>query len=166
MSLYASIRRGSPVCFLFGCGVLLLPAAGCHHSRLPVPDAPAVETVDVGYATQLRRDVTGAVVSLSPEKTADMKVSHVQELLEGRVAGLHVVRRPNGEFSLRIRGGRGEPLIVVNGIPSPPGLLNPLQDLAPGSVASITVLKDAGSTAAYGARGANGVILIRTRRGR
>jgi TonB-dependent SusC/RagA subfamily outer membrane receptor len=80
-----------------------------------------------------------------------------------------VIRRPGGQISVRIRGPNSlnagqEPLFVVDGMVAPPGTTG-LGDLDPSSVESITVLKDAGSTAIYGSRGANGVILIKTKRG-
>ncbi len=89
-------------------------------------------------------------------------------MLAGRFAGVDVMRAPNGEYAIRIRGvrsltGNDEPLIVVDGIPAPPGLSNPLRDIAPASIQRIDVLKDAAATAIYGARGANGVILITTK---
>lgn len=147
--------------------IAIAATAGCHHSR---PTAPVgigdAEVVNIGYGTRATRDVTGAVGSVTTEEFAAVRASRVEEMLEGRFAGLDVVRRPSGEFSLRIRGARGEPLIVVDGVPSPHTLSNPLRDLAPGSIARIDVLKDAGSTAAYGARGAHGVILITTKRAR
>jgi TonB-dependent starch-binding outer membrane protein SusC len=94
-------------------------------------------------------------------------------LLRARVPGLQVLRLPNGDYTLRIRGQRGfpgavadeEPLLVIDDVPIPSGSLGTaLAALAPRDIAQIDVLKDAGATAVYGTRGANGVIIIKTRR--
>lgn len=148
--------------------LLLLFAAGCH--RQPGAEAPhpvAQDSVQVGYGKEARRDITGAV---SQVNTAGhhATATTMADLLEGRIAGLVVTRLPDGGVSLRIRGDRsinsdGEPLLVVDGLPMMDGSAL-LQDLDPRDVASISVLKDAGSLAAYGSRGANGVILITTKK--
>ncbi len=100
-----------------------------------------------------------------------MRVSRVEELIQGRIPGVHVVRLPNGDFSVRVRGaktfgqGSDEPLYVVDGMPlMTTGLRNALMGIAPQDIARIDVLKDAGATAVYGSKGANGVILITTKR--
>ena len=131
----------------------------------------ALEKVNIGYGALPRRDVVGAVSSATAEEMDDRKVGRVEELLMDRFPGVDVHRLPNGDFSIRIRGRRSliggdEALVVIDGVPSPLGLRNPLSDLAPQDIARIDVLKDAGSTAVYGWRGANGVILITTKRGR
>ena len=99
-----------------------------------------------------------------------MRVGRVEELLMGRVAGLEVMRDASGDYRLRIRGQRSllggdEPLVLVDGMPiGAGGLSRALTGVSPSDVARIEVLKDAGATAFYGLRGANGVILITTRR--
>lgn len=164
MSTSAHIRQ--PLGAIFrSSGLMLLIAAGCQAHRPPTV-APAVEAVNVGYGTRDSRELTGAISSATYEELSDQPVSRVEEMLEGRFPGLTVVRLPNGDYRVRIRGGRADPLVVIDGIPSPLGLPNPLQDLTPTQIATLTVLKDAGSTAAFGSRGASGVILITTRRGR
>jgi TonB-dependent SusC/RagA subfamily outer membrane receptor len=92
------------------------------------------------------------------------RVTRVEQLLDGRVAGLEVHPRPNGEFSVRIRGALGEPLWVIDGIPAPPGIAPPalLAGITPADVARIDVLKGS-SAAVYGMRGVNGVILVTLR---
>lgn len=147
---------------------MLLLAAGCHRQPGAERPTPAVQdSVQVGYGKEARRNVTGAVSQVS---TAGhhATATTMADLLEGRVAGLVVTRLPDGGVSLRIRGDRsinsdGEPLIVVDGLPIMDGSAL-LQDLDPRDVASISVLKDAGALAAYGSRGANGVILIATKK--
>jgi len=148
-----------------GCALALAALASCgrHGSsqrERPEPD----ETVSVGYGTQSQRDRTGAVTSISPTD-ADTRVARVEELLRARVPGLQVLRLPNGDYTLRIRGQRGEPLLVIDDMPVPSGALGAaLAALAPRDIARIDVLKDAAATAIYGTRGANGVIIIKTRR--
>jgi len=128
------------------------------------------EVVVVGYGTQTKKDVTGAVVSVSEKALRDVPVANIQQALQGRAAGLEVQKignQPGAGAQIRIRGirsisGSNEPLYVVDGIPWE-GNLN---DINPDDVASVDILKDASSTAVYGSRGANGVILISTKKGR
>lgn len=136
------------------------------------------EVVVVGYGEQQRRDLTGAVSSLSAEELADIPSAGVEEAIQGKIAGVNV--RPNsGEpgspINIQIRGigtfGNTSPLYVIDGVPvfndvSGSGSPNPLNLINPNSIESIEVLKDASATAIYGARAANGVVLISTKRGR
>jgi TonB-dependent starch-binding outer membrane protein SusC len=116
---------------------------------------------------------TGAVTTIVPSET-DARVTRVEELLHG-VPGLEVTRLSNGSYRLRIRGQRSirgdaaqeNPLLVIDGIAVPNESMSAmLADLSPGDVERIEVLKDAGATSMYGSRGANGVIVITTKRGR
>jgi TonB-dependent starch-binding outer membrane protein SusC len=152
-------------------------ATGCAGTGSVPSPSPAVnpapeDQVSVGYATQSRRNVTGAVASYTPTD-ADGRVGRVEFMLQGRVPGLEVVPLPNGNYTLRIRGVHGlrgratddEPLLVIDDIPAPQGsLASALAGLAPRDVARIDVLKDGGAAAVYGSRGANGVIIITTKR--
>ena len=152
--------------------------AGCASGRSTSSVEPSVvmappprDSVALGYGRQPREEVTGAVGSLSEEEIDGMRVARVEELLLGRVPGVHVVRLANGDFSVRVRGaktfgqGTEEPLYVVDGMPIlATGLRTALMGIAPQDIARIDVLKDAGATAVYGSKGANGVILISTRR--
>jgi TonB-dependent SusC/RagA subfamily outer membrane receptor len=128
--------------------------------------------VPVGYGTTDRRDLAVAVGTVSAEEVDRFRVTRVEELLRGRVAGVEVRRTSSGDISVRIRGagnfqGGGEPLWVLDGMPLAQGLgLSSLAGISPQDVERIDVLKDAGSTAIYGSQGANGVILIRTKRHR
>ena len=127
------------------------------------------EVVVIGYGTQKRRDVTGSVVSLSGSAIKEVPVANIQQALQGRMAGVEVQSvgtRPGAGAQIRIRGERSinasnDPLFVVDGIPYG-GTLN---DINPDDIASLDVLKDASATAIYGSRGANGVVLITTKRG-
>lgn len=151
-------------------GVVVL-GAGCHQGG-PPHDRPAPvarDSVQVGYGTQATRDVTGAISTIDGDSEKHGKIRTMADLLEGRVPGLEVRRLSDGGVSVRIRGEHsllrsGEPLYVIDGIPMQADGQSLLRDLDPRDVRSIQVLKDAGSLAAYGSRGANGVILISMRR--
>ena len=138
------------------------PASSASPERL-------VDSVAVGYGSQARRDVTGAVSSVSGDVAQRNSPTSVADMLDARFPGVEVRRLATGGMSVRIRGthtfkGDAEPLYVVDGIPQHPRSAGALSDINPRDVQSIEVLKDAGSTAVYGARGANGVILITTKR--
>src|SRR5690606_38936536 len=142
------------------------------------------ETVVVGYGTQKRRNVTGSIVSVGSEEIQKTTLQDPISILQGRAAGVQVTSNsgaPGGEMTIRVRGNSSlnsgnSPLFVVDGIPIESGSvsslngtqnfgLNPLADINPNDIASIEILKDAASTAIYGSRAANGVVLITTKRG-
>lgn len=148
--------------------LLALLLAGCGTTQ-PAAD-PAEDTVEVGYGTQDRGDVTSAVASVDPDDETG-PVARLEDLLDGRVAGVRVYRTAGGSMAVRIRGassvnGSNEPLYVVDGMPVSPDPFGGVAFLNPDDVASIDVLKDAGAAAIYGSRGANGVVIIKTKRGR
>lgn len=124
------------------------------------------EVVVIGYGTVKRRDLTGAVASVSGEKLARNPVSNIAEALQGQLPGVSVTSqdgRPGGAMSIRVRGGNSitqsnDPLFIVDGIQ-----VSGIDDIPADNIESIDVLKDAASTAIYGARGANGVIMITTK---
>lgn len=126
------------------------------------------EVVVIGYGTMRRKDLTGAVASVKGEDLVANPVSNVTQALQGRLPGVNVVSqdgRPGASISVRVRGGgsitqSNEPLYVVDGFP-----VSNLDNIAASEIESIDVLKDAASTAIYGARGANGVILVTTKGG-
>jgi len=152
--------------------VMLL--AGCALTGPPRTQAPAPEDeVAVGYGTQTKGRVTGAVTSISPTD-ADARVLRLVDVLEARVPGLEVIRLPGETYSLRIRGPRSsgrnptddEPLLVIDDLPVPRGSLSAtLPRLAVRDVARIDVLKDAAATSVYGFHGADGVIIVTTKGG-
>lgn len=134
------------------------------------------EVVVLGYGTQQKRDLTGSVATVDQKAIADLPVSSVDQKMIGQVAGVQILQQtgaPGGGTSVKIRGsgsiGAGnEPLYVVDGMPYSTGMnqnLNPLVFINPNDIESITVLKDASSTAIYGSRGANGVVMIVTKKG-
>jgi TonB-linked SusC/RagA family outer membrane protein len=126
------------------------------------------EVVVVGYGTKSRKNITGAISSVKGEEIAKMPVQNVAQALQGRVAGMQVTMSdgtPGSEPSLRIRGGTSitqsnEPLFVVDGVAQTGGL----GFLDPTDIESVDVLKDASSTSIYGAQGANGVVLVTTKK--
>ncbi len=127
------------------------------------------EVVVVGYGTQKKSQTTGAISSLNSRQLTEMPITSLGQALQGRVAGIDVVQsgsKPGSVPSIRIRGRRSfqasnDPLYIVDGIP----LAGGYEDFNPDDVQSMEVLKDATATAIYGARGANGVVIISTKRG-
>src|SRR6185312_13957865 len=150
------------------------------------------DVVIIGYGTARRRDLTGAITSIKAKDFNQGAIAAPDQLLQGKVAGLEITTsngQPGAAATIKIRGNNsiragGNPLYVVDGVPldgrtAKPGLnfggtgldfgttpeSNPLLYINPNDIAQIDVLKDASSTAIYGSRGANGVILITTKRG-
>jgi len=145
------------------------------------------EVVAIGYGTMKKSDLTGSVTQVKAEELERVTISSVQQALQGRAAGVQVSQgssMPGGGISIRVRGSNSiqsnnEPLYIVDGFPImanssaiPSGdksnsvSENPLASLNPSDIESLEILKDASATAIYGSRGANGVILITTKRGK
>ena len=148
----------------------LVSTVACHHRTSAVAPAPADDSVATGYGTQSHDQVGGAVQSIPAAELANTRVRRVEELLAGRVAGVRVIPAANGGFMIRIRSvGSGthdaEPLYVVDGMVVQVEPSQGLNWLDPADIERIDVLKDAAATSMYGVRGANGVILIKTKRG-
>lgn len=126
------------------------------------------EVVVVGYGSQLKKDITGAVATIDSESFESRPNIQVGSLLQGQSSGVQVLSssgKPSAGFSVRVRGtnsinASSEPLYVVDGVPT-----NDTRSINPSDIDAITVLKDASSAAIYGAQGANGVVLITTKRG-
>ena len=126
------------------------------------------EVVAVGYGTVKKRDVTGSVASVTGKQITAIPVSNVAQALQGRLPGVSVMSqdgRPDATISIRVRGGgsisqSNDPLILIDGVPGD------ISNIPSEMVESIDVLKDASSTAIFGARGANGVVLVTTKRGK
>lgn len=155
-----------------GLGTVLAVLAGCAGFPGTAPvSSPGQDEVAIGYGLQERANVTGAISSITEADFDQMPVSRVEDMLRDRVPGL-VVQRRNGELSIQIRGvrsliGGNEPLVVIDGMPVAGRTAGQvLSLLSPSDISRIDVLKDAGSTAVYGSRGANGVILVTTKRPR
>lgn len=130
--------------------------------------ANKLDEVVIGYGTAKKADLTGSVTSISGDDLKKLSLSSVAETLTGRIAGVQVTSSegsPDSDIKIRIRGGGSltqdsTPLYIVDGFP-----VNSISDVSPSDIDKITVLKDASSTAIYGSRGANGVIIITTKTG-
>lgn len=126
------------------------------------------QAVVIGYGVQKKKDLTTAVSTVDEEAIKDRPITSPAQALQGKAAGVQVVQpsgKPGSDLSVRVRGSTSvlagnEPLYVVDGVPT-----TDIRGLNPGDISSMTVLKDASSAAIYGARAANGVVLITTRRG-
>lgn len=134
------------------------------------------EMVVIGYGTQQRSDITGSISSVGADEISSVPSSGVQGALQGRVAGVNITPstgQPGAPIDMNIRGvssfGNNNPLFVVDGVPvfsESGGTFNPLATLNPDNIESVEILKDASAAAIYGARAANGVVLISTKNGR
>ncbi|MFL1013440.1 SusC/RagA family TonB-linked outer membrane protein [Flavisericum labens] len=126
------------------------------------------EVVVIGYGSTTRRDLTGAVASVTGEKLAAVPVPDVGQALQGKLPGVRVITqdgRPGAEIAIRVRGGgsisqSNDPLFIVDGFP-----VASINNIPSNQIKSIDVLKDASAAAIYGARGANGVVIITTKNG-
>ncbi len=136
-----------------------------------MPDIQSLsEVVVVGYGTQKKSDLTGAISSITSKDLAVTPANNVLEQSQGRLAGVDIVKNngsPGAPVQIRIRGNRSinasnEPLFVIDGIPTTASINN----FNPNDIESMEVLKDASAVAIYGSRGANGVVLITTKKGK
>ena len=127
------------------------------------------DVVVIGYGTVRRKDLTGAVATISAEDIVQVPVANAMEALTGKLSGVQVTTTegsPDADVKIRVRGGgsitqSNDPLYIVDGFP-----VESISDISPSDIEDITVLKDASSTAIYGSRGANGVILVTTKKGK
>lgn len=161
--------------------VLVFSFVGMQKKEIPLKGMsvidvtlePATETLDelvvVGYGTMKKRDLTGSVSSVSSKQLRDIPVTSAAQAITGRLAGVQITTSegsPDAEVKIRVRGGGSitqdnSPLYIVDGFP-----VDNLGSVPPSDIESIDVLKDASSTAIYGARGANGVVIITTKTGK
>jgi TonB-linked SusC/RagA family outer membrane protein len=122
------------------------------------------EVVVIGYGTQRKEAVTGSVVSMNAEELREIPSTNISQALQGRLTGVDISQtntKPGANMQIRIRGTRSlsagnDPLVVLDGVP----FAGNISDINPNNIKSIDILKDASSTAIYGSRGANGVILV------
>ena len=174
-------------------GALVFSFVGYKTQKIEIGDLTVVnvilepdqklldEVVVVGYGTQIKTQVTGSISSVSGEQLEHVPVTSVEQALQGKAAGVFIEAnngKVGSDIKIRIRGSSSinasnQPLIVVDGIPINTVAindyynlyLNPLNDIDFNNIASVEILKDASAAAIYGSRGANGVILITTKRG-
>ncbi|WP_286862549.1 MULTISPECIES: SusC/RagA family TonB-linked outer membrane protein [Sphingobacterium] len=162
--------------------VLVLTNVGYKTAEVPVgannrvqvtlqsDDIAMEEVVVIGYGTQRKEAVTGSVASVSGSTMNEVPAANISRALQGRIAGVNMQQnssKPGSPMQIRIRGTRSltadnNPLIVLDGIP----FAGSISDINPADIKSVDVLKDASATAIYGSRGANGVILVTTNKGR
>ena len=148
-------------------GAVALCSAAC--STNPAPQTPDEDKVAVGYGAQAGDAVTGSVGSVTRKDIEQLQFTRIEDYIAARIPGVQVGRR-GGSITLQMRGpntilGNNEPLVVLDGVPLSQGTAGfTLATLSPRDIERIDVLKDAGSAAIYGSRGANGVIIINTRR--
>lgn len=160
--------------------VLLFRFIGFEEQEIPVNGQTSInvemqttsigidEVVAIGYGTVQRRDITGSVASVSGDVLQAIPVSSATEAITGKLAGVQIAATegsPDAEIRIRVRGGGSitgdnTPLFIVDGFP-----VESISDIPASDIESIDVLKDASSTAIYGSRGANGVIIVTTRTG-
>ena len=165
-----SAKQGSTLVFSFmGYETQEVPASGNLKINLAESSMSINEVVVIGYGTQRREAVTGSVANISGSKLNEVAASNIAYALEGRMPGVVMTQtssKPGADMQIRIRGQRSltasnDPLIVLDGIP----FMGSLSDINPDDIKSMDILKDASSTAIYGSRGANGVIMITTVKG-
>lgn len=135
------------------------------------------EVVVIGYGTEKKKDLTGAVATLSEKDFNKGPITSPAQLISGKMAGVQVISSggsPGAANTIRIRGGASlnasnDPLIIIDGVPIDDkgisGISNPLSLINPNDIESFSILKDASATAIYGSRGSNGVIIISTKKG-
>lgn len=126
------------------------------------------ELVVIGYGTESKRNITGAISTIDPKEIISQPKANIGEMLDGRVAGVQVMsdNGPGGGVAFRIRGfstiNSNDPLIIIDGIP----VQSSLNSINPADIETIQILKDAASASIYGARAANGVVIITSKKGR
>ena len=159
-----------------------------NKNQINIALSPSVDELDelviVGYGVKKKRNLTGSIASISADEISETNLQDPISAIQGRAAGVQVVSNsgaPGGGMSIKVRGNSSlnsgnSPLYVIDGVPIESNSLsslngtenfglNPLADINPNDIQSIEILKDAASTAIYGSRAANGVVLITTKRG-
>jgi len=153
---------------MIGMKTVTIPVSGKSSIDIILEDDTSQldEAVVVGYATVKRRDLLGSVSSVNAEKIAEQPVTTVSQALSGKMAGVQVTTTegdPDADIKIRVRGGGSitqdsSPLYIVDGFP-----VESINDISSSEIQSIDILKDAFSTAIYGSRGANGVVIVTTK---
>jgi iron complex outermembrane receptor protein len=157
---------------------LPIPSGNTLNVKMQSETQALVDVVVIGYGTQRKSDLTGSVTSVSSKDFNEGLISSPEQLINGKVSGVQIMSNsgsPTSGSTIRIRGGASlnasnDPLIVLDGLPLESGGIsgntgNFLSLINPNDIENITILKDASSTAIYGSRASNGVILITTRKG-
>lgn len=162
-------------------GILVFSFTGFETQEIPIEGKTRIdvvmqaantnlnEVVVIGYGTQRKADITTAVVTVDEAAIKNRPMASAAEALQGKAAGVQVVQpsgKPGGDIAVRVRGATSvlagnEPLYVVDGVPT-----TDIRGLNPADIATMSILKDASSSSIYGARAANGVVIITTKRGK
>ncbi|MEP6950582.1 MAG: TonB-dependent receptor plug domain-containing protein, partial [Ginsengibacter sp.] len=170
-----SVSRASAILVITNTGyseklVAVSKDTGNLNIALSIYNKELEEVVVVGYNTVKRKDVTGAVSGIGQEEIKSRPVDNALEAMQGKVAGVDISsnERPGTIGDINIRGVRSltasnSPLFVVDGIPL---ITGGIENINPGDIESIDILKDASATAIYGSRGANGVVIVTTKQGK
>ncbi|MEA5137996.1 SusC/RagA family TonB-linked outer membrane protein [Arcicella rigui] len=170
---YKIAASGNATLIFSAVGYATVEVAVSNRSSIDVKMNVDVKSIDevvvVGYGTQKKSQLTGAISQVSSKQISEMPITNLGQALQGRTAGVDVSQsgsKPGTTPKILIRGRRSfnagnDPLYVVDGIPLSAGY----EDMNPNDIQSIEVLKDATATAIYGARGANGVVIVTTKRG-
>lgn len=158
--------------------ILTVPSENVIRLQMKPQTTTLEDVVVIGYGTRRKSDLTGAVTNVSSKDFNEGVISSPEELINGKIAGVQITNSggsPNSSSTIRIRGGASlnasnDPLIVIDGVPlevgsSVSGISNPLSLINPNDIESMSILKDASSTAIYGSRASNGVIIITTKKG-
>jgi len=163
-------------------GVLIFSFIGLKSKEIPVNGQTQInvkleedssvlkEVVVIGYGTQVKEAVTGSVASIGGKQLSEVPAGNITQALQGRLPGVELTQtstKPGASMQIRIRGtrsltGSNDPLIVLDGVP----FAGSIGDINPVDIKSVDILKDASATAIYGSRGANGVVLITSNKGR
>ena len=150
--------------------VAVVAGQSTYNILLPLSTSDLSEVIVVGYGSQLKKEITGAVQTVKQEELQDLPVSTLGQKLQGRLAGVQINQttgKPGQGLTVRIRGqlsvtAGSDPLYVVDGFP----ITGDINTLNPDEIEDISILKDAASTSLYGSRAANGVVLITTKKGK
>ena len=179
LSVPAGQEHGTVMFSFIGYGTVTMPIpnSGKLDIQMQPEDTQIGEVVAIGYGTKRKGDLTGSISSVSEKDFNGGVVSSPEQLINGKVAGVQITNgggSPTGGSTIRVRGGASlnasnDPLIVLDGVPLETGGIsgsgNFLSLINPADIESMTVLKDASSTAIYGSRASNGVIIITTKKG-
>jgi iron complex outermembrane receptor protein len=179
ISVPSGIKTLEFSCLGYVSKTVTIPATGTMKITMATDVMVLNEAVVIGYGTQRKKDLTGSVSSVnSKDFNGSLAVNSPEQLINGKIAGVQIMSSsgsPTSGSTIRIRGGASlnasnDPLIVVDGVPleiggSVSGSSNFLSMINPNDIENITVLRDASSTAIYGSRASNGVILITTKKG-
>ncbi|MGE4586078.1 MAG: TonB-dependent receptor [Mangrovibacterium sp.] len=171
--MITNVPEGAVLVFSFiGMKTLEIPVGGQAVINVAMTEdiVDLEEVVAIGYGVQRKEAVTGSVASVGGDDLRAVPSSNITQALQGRVPGVEMAQtssKPGANMQIRIRGTRSltasnDPLVVLDGIP----FAGSVRDINPNDIRSIDILKDASATAIYGSRGANGVILITTNKGR